>query len=100
MNKDQLVESYVVEQITKFGHIPTRDDLLRELNVCDSDIKEIDSHYRSLELIWGLTHDQSITFLQKVTESDPKPTDFASLFYLVFRTEMDEAVESVKRGES
>lgn len=90
MDKHALIESYVVDQIIRRGRIPTRDEMLNTFNVLDSDLKNLDSKHHVLEHLWGFNNELIATFMYKVAESEPKPTDLQGLMYLVAQTELED----------
>jgi hypothetical protein len=96
MDIHALIEKFVVEQITSIGLIPTRQELLSKFKIPDTKLKEIDSQYRVLEHVWNFDRDRTALFLYKIAESDPKPTDFQGLMYLVAQTELEDATSNLK----
>lgn len=86
-----LIENFVIEQITRWGQIPTHKELLMKFKMVETELKKIDAQYRVLEHVWNFNSDRAALFLYKVAECEPKPTDFQGLMYLVAQTELEDA---------
>lgn len=92
------IERYVVESVTSHGSVPTHAELTAKFGFSEIDRPEFASQRATLERLWGLNTVQLKKFFDKIARSDPKPKDIQGLMYLVAQTELEDAMDGLRKA--